>query len=84
MRVPSGSIALPHPILAEPDPKLWGARVVLMNSFIWAEATTIYVAIEAAKAVAGAEKPKAPPVLPAQQLSLFPCKCERPSPDIWR
>lgn len=56
----SGSVALPAPIPAEPDPMLWGAWVVLMTGYIWAGATTIYVAIEAAKAVAGIEKTKLP------------------------
>lgn len=56
----SGSVSLPAPIPAEPDPMLWGAWVVLMTGYIWAGATTIYVAIEAAKAVVGAEKAKLP------------------------
>jgi len=56
----SGSVSLPAPIPSEPDPMLWGAWVVLMTGYIWAGATTIYVAIEAAKAVVDTEKARLP------------------------
>lgn len=56
----SGSVSLPAPIPSEPDPMLWGAWVVLMTGYIWAGATTIYVAVEAVKAIAGTEKPALP------------------------
>lgn len=52
----SGAVPLPAPIPTDPDPFAWGGWLVGMTAWTWAGATTIYAAIEAAKAVTGVEK----------------------------
>lgn len=60
----SGSVALPAPIPSEPDPVAWGAWILLIAGYAWAGATSIFAAVEAAKALLGTEKAKATPPHP--------------------